>query len=104
MKTFSHPFRLDTSGSVATVDEGSTLQAAQLAGHVCSTMPGERPLAPLFGLDEQTGGQVDVNAVYTALATCTPELDVTGVTVTQAADGLVDIALDVSWDDDEEDF
>lgn len=97
--TLAHPFRLvPAAGSIATLPPGSSAHAAQLAGHALSCVPGERGLAPGFGLAEQAGGQVDPGAVQAVLAACTPELAVDAVTVTDAGDGQVDITVTVSWD------
>lgn len=100
--TLAHPFRLTSAGSVVTIPAGSAAHAAQLAGHVLSTCPGERGLAAAFGLPEQTGGQVDPGQVQSALAACTPELNVDSVTVTATADGHVDVTVTVDWNTGEE--
>lgn len=101
--TLAHPFRiLAATGTAATLDPGSAEHASQLAGHVLSCVPGERGLAPLFGLPEQTGGQVDPAQVQAALLMCAPDLAVDAVTVTAAADGQVDVSVTVSWDTGED--
>lgn len=97
--SLSHPFRLTAAGSAATVAQGTPAHAAQLAGHVVSVTPGERGLAPLFGLTPQAGGLVDPGAVVAAITTCAPDLRVLGVTVTDALDGQVDIGLSVDFDE-----
>lgn len=96
--TLAHPFRITAAnGRAATVDPGSPGHAAQLAGHVLSCTPGQRGLAPMFGLPEQIGGQVDPAQVQAALLTCAPELAVDAVTVTAAADGQVEVSVTVAW-------
>lgn len=94
--SLAHPFRL-VAGKAATLPPGSPEHAAQLAGHVLSATPGERGLAPAFGLPEQAGGQVDPAHILAALALCAPDLAVSDVTVTAAPDGQVDVTVAVTW-------
>ena len=46
MRVFAHPLRLDSEGAVATVEQWSPMQAAQVAVGIVSTFAGERELAP----------------------------------------------------------
>ena len=97
----AHPFRL-VSGRIAPQVQGSAAHAAQLAGHVLSTTPGERPLAPGFGLPEQQGGVVDKATVTGALRLCAPDLAVQAVDIAQTTpDGFVDIRVTVTWDQED---
>ena len=100
--TFAHPFRFTSTGRTATLIPGSPEHASQLAGHVLSVTPGERALAPAFGLPDQVGGGVDPSQVHAALATCAPELGVDSITVTAAPDGHVDVTVTVEWDQGED--
>lgn len=69
MTTLAHPFRVASDGSIAILTAGSGSNAAQLARHVLSTVPGERPLAPRFGLPDAAGtGRFDTTGIATALA------------------------------------
>jgi phage baseplate assembly protein W len=95
--TLAHPFRITGQRRAATVTLGSAAHAAQLAGHVLSTTPGERGLAPEFGLVDPAGGLVDPAQISAAMSLCAPELDVESLTVAQAADGLVDVSVTVDW-------
>ena len=98
MTTLAHPFRVAADGSIAILAAGSGSHAAQLARHVLSTVPGERPLAPRFGLPDAAGtGRFDTTGIVTALATCTPELDSSAITATQTPDGYVDVNVTVGW-------
>jgi phage baseplate assembly protein W len=96
--TLTHPFRITAQRRAATMPLGGAAHAAQLAGHVLSTTPGERGLAPEFGLPDPTGGQIDPAQIAAALTLCAPELDVEALTVTQTADGQVDVTVTVDWD------
>lgn len=97
----AHPFRF-VSGLIAPQPQGSAGHAAQLAGHVLSTKPGERPLAPGFGLADQAGSVVDAATVTGALRVCAPDLAVQAVDVSlTGADGHVDITVTVTWDQED---
>ena len=97
----AHPFRF-VAGRIAPQPQGSAGHAAQIAGHVLSTQPGERPLAPGFGLASQAGGVVDTATITGALRVCAPDLAVQAVTVAPTtADGHVDITVTVTWDQEE---
>lgn len=90
----SFPMRLDSAGHVVTVADGSARAAAELAGHVVSTMTGERPLGPDYGLPE-----VSADLVAGAIAWCEPEVRATSVDVVPAGPGRVGIRVDVEWSD-----
>lgn len=96
--TLAHPFRITGQRRAATLTLGGAAHAAQLAGRVLSTTPGERGLAPEFGLPDPTGGQVDPAQISAALGLCAPELDVEALSVAPAADGQVDVSVTVDWD------
>lgn len=95
--TLAHPFRLTTAGTAATLTPGSPEHAAQLAGHVVSTQPGQRGLAPAFGLPDPAGGPLDPSQVSAALALCAPDLDIIDVTVAPTPDGHVGVTITVDW-------
>jgi hypothetical protein len=95
--TLAHPYRLTPGGTAATVAPGSARHAAQLAGHVLSTSPGERGLAPQFGLPDPAGGPLDESVIAATIAVCTPDLDVRGITLTDRGDGTIDVTITVTW-------
>lgn len=92
----SHPFRIDGAGRVATIPQGSAAHAAETAGHVLSCLPGERPLAPEYGMDEPVGDTTP-DLVQAALTACEPDLQTDEVTVMPEGDGQVMIVVDVGW-------
>ena len=97
----AHPFRF-VSGRIAPQVQGSPAHAAQLAGHVLSTQPGERPLAPGFGLPDLSGSVTDPATVTGVLRVCAPDLAVQAVSITPAsASGFVDVAVTVTWDQED---
>lgn len=74
----SHPFRLDPTGEVATVPDGSIDHAVELVAVTLLTEHGERPLVPEFGCSDPVFTGVDVAELNVQLATYGPE----GVSVT----------------------
>lgn len=49
---FSHPFRLTPNGKVVTVDQDTDQYLGERIGIIVQTRPGERPMAPEFGIDD----------------------------------------------------
>ena len=81
MDVLSHPFRLDPTGSAATVLDGSTDANVEAIAVLAMTRKGERVLVPGFGITDPAYAEVDVAELNTGLATYGPE-DVTVVDVT----------------------
>lgn len=97
MKVFSHPLRLDGSGSIATVDQGSVRHAQELGIAIVSTLIGERPLAPDFGIFDPVAVGTSEAEVRAAVDLCEPDLLVTGVQIARSGDRQrVDVT--VAWD------
>lgn len=96
MRTLSHPLRLDNSGALVGIDQGSDRHAAELAGVVIATGKGERPLAPTYGLADPTSSGVSSAIVAAAVARCEPDLKVTAATVT-GSDTAATVQLSVTW-------
>lgn len=87
MRVFAHPLRIDAGGSFATVEQGGTAQAGQLAKAVVATFVGERPLAPDFGIPDPTGKGVGADSIIAAMGICEPDLEVVGAEI----DGCCDV-------------
>lgn len=100
--SLAHPFRVSPGGGIATVAPGSAALAAQLAGHVLSTVPGERGLAPLFGLPDPTAIPVSPAGVQAALAVCAPELAVTAIDISANSTSGVNITATVDWNQEDD--
>lgn len=96
MRAMSHPLRLDGSGAVVTIDDGSDRQAAELAGVVTATGAGERGLAPEYGLADPTATGVSQDTIAAAIARCEPELIVAAATVT-GTDTTATVQMSVAW-------
>lgn len=103
MRVFAHPLRLDSEGQMATVEQGSTRQAQDLAIAIVSTFVGERALAPDFGIFDPVAVGTSSAEVTAAVDLCEPDLTVTGVDVSQS-DGRQHVNVTVAWDDQGEDI
>lgn len=103
-RVFSHPFRLDGSGAVATVEQWSERQAQEVGLAVVATVVGERPLAPLFGISDPIIAGVEYEQVAAAVDLCEPDLQLVDATIDGPTDSRQVVALTVAWrTDDEED-
>lgn len=101
MRVFAHPLRLDGSGGIATVEQGSLAEAAQSALAVAATPLGERPLAPQFGLPDPVGAGVDADTLTAAIGISEPDLLVTEVFITGPdVNGLQTVTVQVAWQED----
>lgn len=102
-RTIAHPMRLDAAGRVVTVAVGSDRHAAETCGHILATQPGERGLAPGWGMSDPSGETIITPDTVTATITaCQPDLTVTDVKVAASADGQCAIRLDAHWATTEE--
>jgi phage baseplate assembly protein W len=96
--TLSFPMRQDASGRIVTVPQLSPRHAAEIVGHVLSCQPGERGLAPGYGLQDQAGMQVvSGDLVASTVVACEPDVQVTDVVVDQAVDGRVRVKVSARW-------
>lgn len=96
--TLSFPMRLDASGRVVTVPQLTPRHAAEIVGHVLSCQPGERGLAPGYGLQDPSGQQlVSGDLVASTVVACEPSVQVVDVTVDQAVDGKVKVKVSATW-------
>lgn len=74
------PIRLDGAGSLAVVDDMSAAAVRQLVRAVIGTRPGERPLAPAYGIPDPADG-ADPGVIAALVAMCEPEVAVRSVVV-----------------------
>jgi hypothetical protein len=79
MNLLSHPFRLDTTGAVATVEDDSDDAIAEGVAVLVLTRRGERDLCPDFGCTDQRFEQVDVAEINAGLADYGPAVTVGSV-------------------------
>lgn len=101
MRVLAFPIRLDGAGSLATVEQWSDAQAQQTGLHIVSTYPGERRLAPLFGLDGLIDDGLTDDEVLAAVDLCEPDLEVTDLAIS-TQDYRQQVTLTVRWRDDDD--
>jgi hypothetical protein len=97
VQTISHPMRLDSAGSLVTVDDASGRAAAELAGHVIACLRGERSLAPAYGVADAAGAGISTSQVAGALAICEPEITAKAVSLSSAGPDRLRVNVDVEW-------
>jgi hypothetical protein len=67
-----HPFRIGPNGSVVTAEDGTdALYGAELS-MLLQTQPGERPSAPLYGINDPTFDEFTEASLVQAVATFGP--------------------------------
>ena len=100
MNLLSHPFRLEASGSVATVEDGTDEAAAEAIAVLVLTRQGERDLVPGYGLPDPTFGDVDVSELNVLLTDYAPGITVTEANVTALTDTTesLEIVFDTTED------
>lgn len=89
----AYPFRLSPAGSVASVEEGSDAQLAQELAVAVLTRPGERVLAPEFGIDDPAFVGFDDQALRLHVALFGPPVEVDSVEVGFANDHTQDVVV-----------
>lgn len=100
-RVIAHPFRLDTAGNVAAVEDGSDDANDQAVAVLISTRQGERPLVPAFGVPDPVFGELAAADVAAGLAAFGPDLTVVEVAATPSSDTVEDVV--VSYRDDSTD-
>lgn len=93
MDVISHPFRLDSTGAIATVVEGSEDADAEAIAILALTRKGERDLVPDFGITDPAYGVLDVAELNVALSDFGPPITITDVAVDYPTDRLERIEL-----------
>lgn len=97
--TLAHPFRIDAAGRAVTLEQGSARHAAETCGHIVSCEAGERSLAPLWGLIDPVGTRITADEVRAVVGFAEPGLRVDRVEITETAEGVTAVAIDVDWSD-----
>lgn len=106
----SFPFRLMPNGSVATREDGDPDLYSEELAVMMKTVPGERELVPLFGLNDPTFQGFDVQDLVDAVELFGPPVTIAAVATNYVSDGVQDVTVsfDVSDVDvegaDEQDF
>lgn len=89
----AYPFRIDPTGSVATVEEGSDLQYAHELAVAVLSRPGERVLVPDFGIADPTFVGFDEDALRLHIDMFGPPVNIDRVEVQYVDDHTQDVVV-----------
>jgi hypothetical protein len=78
------PFRLQTDGTVAKVEQGSPQGLSEHVLHLVATRPGERVLVPGFGLEDPAFVGFSAGDLVAQVAIYGPPVTITNVTAAPA--------------------
>lgn len=90
----SFPFRLSPMGHAVTRDDNSTEYYAEELGCLVGTLPGERPLVPLYGLTDPTYRNVDANEIAIKVGIFGPPVRITKVSTKWIGSGEQDVIIE----------
>ena len=94
MKLLAHPFSITPGGTVATVDAGSDEHHAQLLEALIRTTPGERPLAPAFGLPDPTFRGINLGELRSRVELWGPPVTIAAVDSSAIEGGMQDVRIE----------
>jgi phage baseplate assembly protein W len=94
--TLSFPFRLLPNGSAATVEQVSDQGYAERIAQLILTRPGEREMAPGFGIPDAAFAGLSASDLVAAVAAYGPPVTIEKVTSTPQPDGITQ-ATTVGW-------
>lgn len=96
----SFPFRLDATGAVATVEQGSDTEVDEQIALAMLTRPGERIQAPTFGVADPAFAGFQLGALQRHLNDFGPGVDVVTVTKRSLVDGREEVVINWKRRDD----
>lgn len=89
----SHPFRLAPNGYVFTYDQSDDEYIAERIAILCTTITGERPLVPGYGIADPVFAGFDENILRTQLDIYGPFVDVADVVINPITDSLEQVTV-----------
>ena len=95
VRLISFPFRLDATGSVATVEQDGDAEIGEQIALAMLTRPAERIQAPSFGVKDPAFVGFELGALQRHLDDFGPRVEVTTVLVKQTAEGME--RAEISW-------
>jgi len=95
MRLLSFPFRLNLTGAVASVDQGSDTWVEECIAMAMLTRPGERIQVPAFGVNDPAFTGFQVSSLQRHLIDFGPPITITEVKVEPAQEGQEQVT--VSW-------
>ena len=90
----SFPFRLSPMGYAVVKPDDSTEYYGEELGCLVGTLPGERPLVPLYGLTDPTFNAVDPNEIAIKVGLFGPPVRITGVTPKWVSPSQQDVIIE----------
>jgi hypothetical protein len=99
-RLMSFPFRLDSTGSVTTVEQGSDAEIDQQIALAMLTRPGERIQVPTFGVSDPTFAAFQLGVLQRHLNDFGPEVDVVTVLDRLVGDGQEEVIINWRRRDD----
>jgi hypothetical protein len=95
MRLLSFPFRLNLTGAIASVDQGSDIWAEECIAMAMLTRPGERIQVPAFGVNDPAFIGFQVGSLQRHLTDFGPPITITEVKTEPAREGQERVT--VSW-------
>ncbi len=95
VRLISFPFRLDPTGSVATVEQDGDVEIGEQIALAMLTRPGERIQVPSFGVNDAAFIGFELGILQRHLDDFGPRVEVTTVSVNRTLEGRE--RAEVSW-------
>src|SRR4030095_10170990 len=95
MRLLSFPFRLDLTGAMATVDQGSDIWVEECIAVAMLTRPGERIQVPAFGVNDPAFAGFQTASLQRHLIDDGPTVTITEVKIGPAREGQEQVTI--SW-------
>lgn len=95
MRLLSFPFRLDLTGAIASVEQGSDVWVEECIAEAMLTRPGERIQVPAFGVNDPAFVGFQVGSLQRHLIDFGPPVTITEVKTEPAREGQEQVT--VSW-------
>jgi hypothetical protein len=99
VRLISFPFRLDSTGAVASVEQASDPWVEECIAIGMLTQPGERDQVPAFGVNDPAFATFQVGGLQRHLIDFGPAITITEVRVTEMVDGRE--RVEVAWQRDQ---
>lgn len=94
VREMAFPFRLDSAGSVVTVEQGSDADVEQQIVLAMSTRPGERITVPTFGVADPAFNGFEQGALQRHLNDFGPDVEITTLRIDRTTEGREQVVID----------
>lgn len=92
-RLLAFPFRVAPNGSAVTVEAETDEAYRQELAMLLATRPGERPLAPEYGIDDPAFGELDEAQVIAAVEAFGPPVVIEAVETVYPDDTTADVVV-----------